>query len=115
MDEDSIMVVYFIGFFILIVVVFFLIVWLGRKENKQDEAMKEKISELRKRGQDLHVNRTEPLSNEDIQHLEKYSRMSATAVTIVFIAIAGIFAVVGNWIFYLLGAGLLVLIIPARK
>jgi hypothetical protein len=115
MDEDTVMGLYFGGVFILVIGVFFLIIWLGRKENKQDEAMKVKIKELRNQGKELHLNRTEPLAAEDIQYLEKYSNMSVMAVTIIFAVIAILFFVFGNFIFYALGAGMLILIIPTRK
>ena len=113
--EDTMETVHIVGFIVLFVFVFVLIIWLNRRDEKKDDAVKSKINALRESGKELHLNRTEPLTAEDIHFIEKHAQTSVIAATVVFAAIAVMFFVFGNLIFYILGAGLLVMIIPTRK
>jgi membrane protein implicated in regulation of membrane protease activity len=99
---------------ILAVVVFFLVREQQRRKNTNDQEIKQKIHELRSRGQELHVNREETLTPEDELILKKYVQHTSIAALIVLGILGLVFLVFMEGIGMVVGVIVLALIYPIR-
>ncbi len=108
-------VIRLVAVLILAVVVFLLIRSHNRKGKDKDKEVKQKISELRSRGQELHVNREDTLTPEDELILQKYVQHTTWAALIVLGILGLVFLVFMEGIGMIIGIILLVLIYPIRR
>ncbi len=87
-----------------------------KKEAEQQNPIRQKIQSLREQGKELHLNRVEVLSEEDIAILKKHNSQTLIIATAVFAIIGFAFLIFPEGIIArVLGAALLVVIFPMRK
>lgn len=96
---------------------FFLIYlfWSQHKTSQKNDPIRQKIASLRASGQELHVNREEVLTDEDIVILNKYLKNTLLIVTIVLGILALLFGILGEDLVKLVGLASLIGIYPIRK
>ncbi len=87
-----------------------------QKEAEKQDPIRQKIQAFREKGQELHLNREEELTEQDIVILKKHNSQTLLIATVVFALLGFAFLLFPEGIIArLLGAGLLVLIFPMRK
>lgn len=89
--------------------------WSQFKAAQKNDPIRQKIASLRASGQELHVNREEVLTDEDIAILNKYLKSTLLIVTIVLGILALLFGILGEDMVKLVGLASLIGIYPIRK
>jgi len=95
--------------------VFFIVRAQRRNSKGNEKQIKQKIEELRARGQELHINREETLTAEDEQILRKYVEQTSWIALIVLVIMGIVFLVFMEGIGMVVGVIILALIYPMRK
>jgi membrane protein implicated in regulation of membrane protease activity len=108
-------VVYVVVAFVTVFAILIFVVQRNRGNRKEEQAIKSKIHELRASGQELHVNRVEPLTEEDIEILNQHIKSTLWLLTIVLLLAGLAFVIFGNGFFTVIGIAVILLIYPARR
>ena len=89
--------------------------WSQFKVAQKNDPIRQKIASLRASGQELHVNREEVLTDEDIATLNKYLKNTLLIVTLVLGIMALLFGILAEGFVKLVGLASLIAIYPIRK
>ncbi|WKZ60602.1 MAG: hypothetical protein QY309_03800 [Cyclobacteriaceae bacterium] len=89
--------------------------WSQFKVAQKNDPIRQKIASLRASGQELHMNREDVLTGEDIAILNKYLKSTLLIVTIVLGILALLFGILGEDMVKLVGLASLIGIYPIRK
>jgi len=100
--------------FIIAVVLLFAYRGKNLDKGKEDAAIL-KIHTLRNAGQELHVNRGDVLTKQDVDVLNRYIRQTLLLVTAIFGVLGFVFVIFTEGIGKVIGAGLLIAIYPLRN
>ncbi len=112
---DTLLPVIFGVISVLCAVVLFFVYSRRGLDRKKEAAVTQKIQTLINAGHELHVNREDVLTTQDVDVLNKYIRQTLLLVTVVCGVLGLAFLIFSEGIGRMLGAALLVAIYPLRN